>query len=273
MPAKKSIMKKSQKQKQQQKQVVNVVINQPVKKAKRKYKRRIPKMEEEQLQISAKQLSPVFIQPPVTSQYMPMQQSQQPLQTIFQPEQPKKQIKSAIDIFEEFPIATAEPLYIPKEDYLKETDFIMPVDNLDKKNNLVDESFGIYYEQVLKDTDIHDMNEEFKRASLANVDKTPTPFELSKERDVMAFYDKKPDLEKKPEKREYKIKKPSRRQINNFKLYAIDQSLTEMSDSEISNFIMDTMRTEGLTIQEFNSKYMDMRRKEKEMKSLRNIYK
>lgn len=266
MPAKKSIMKKSQKQKQQQKQVVNVVINQPVKKAKRRYARRPkqPPQPPREPEISAKQLSPVFIQPPVTSQYIPMQQIQQPLQTIFQPEQPKKQIQSAIDVFEEFPKSTAEPLFIPKQDYLKETDFIMPVDKLDEKNNLIDESFGVFYKQTLKDTDIHDMNEEFKRASLANVDKTPPPFEISKERDVIAFYDKKSDLEKeeKPEVyKTYKTYKINKKLIQDFRnAYAGSVDFPEglsTDDNIVKEIIKEYLDTNEMSINDFRKQVID----------------
>jgi hypothetical protein len=262
MPRKKTEPKKVkiQKQKQQQRQVVNVVVNQPVKRTRRRYVRR--QVVEREPEISAKQLTPVIIQQPVLSQNIP------PPPSYPFAEEPKREIKSPIDIFQDLK-AQAEPLFTPKKDYLVETEFIVPVQQGEKLTN---EGHGIFFQENLKDMALNDKKDNFQQASLANIDYVPPSYELSPERDIAALTNKAfMDItesfigNEKEEKKKYKIRIPHKELVNDFKLYAKDESEVQGKTSEeIANFIKDTMENEKINAKEFRKKYMLTGQKAKE---------
>jgi len=158
-----------QSQKQKVVQSVKVVVQQPEKKKRRRKRARQQTQPIEG--ISAKQLMPVFIQPPVASQYYVPPTPSQPMG-----EMPQAVAVPIDSIFEDLKVK-AEPLYKTKKEAMEDVEYIEPVPVARPQENLVKEAYGVFFKSDFKDKAIEEDIDEFAKPTLANVDYTQPNFE------------------------------------------------------------------------------------------------
>lgn len=244
--------KKTIKQKQSQKvvQTVNVIVADKSKRSRSPRKRRA-KREPEVETISSKTLAPVFIQPPVVSQ-QPQYPTTLPTEMYVVPQPTGMKLghgeKKAVvaDISPEDIRPAAEPLKQSKKEMIDDIVFVQPVAHT--KDNNVPEGYGVFFDQPLKDTDLHAA--EKPTLSLADVDRVTPAYEEDADRDVAA-YTAAPESGKK----KYATRDPTKQMVNDFKLYARDESMRSLPDFAIFNYIKDTMEQEGITAKQFAKQY------------------
>lgn len=224
----------------------------------RRQARREPQIET----ISSKTLAPVFIQPPVVSQ-QPQYPTTLPTEMYVVPQptgmklghgEKKAIVADAVTQMEDLR-PRAEPLKKTKHDTTDDILFEEPVANT--KDNNVPEGLGVFFNQPLKDTNLQAA--EKHTASLADVDRVTPAYEEDADRDVAA-YTAAPESGKKKRA----VQEPRKQLINDFKLYARDESMRSLPDFAISNYIKDTMEQEGITAKQFAKQYMHTSKKQRE---------
>jgi hypothetical protein len=282
--ARKKIVKQKQKQQVSQKVNVKVIVgDREGKKSKRQYRRR---MEPQVETISAKTLAPVFIQPPVVSLLsgnadVPRASVTLPTE-VFVPQQPVAEPKGRKlgnpqkQEMEDLR-TVAEPFIQTKKERLEDVDFVVPVDK-----HKVDEGFGIFYSQTLKDTELTKGKED--KISLNNMNYEAPAFIEDANRDISAYNSPFTQADKEfiqsieevkkevaPLKKQYTTRKTTKKQINAFRLYALDRAVDNMTDEEVGDYIFNLRESNNLTFDGLMNKYADKRKKQREEYSLRTF--
>lgn len=275
--ARKKIVKQKQKQQVSQKVNVKVIVgDREGKKSKRQYRRR---MEPQVETISAKTLAPVFIQPPVVSLLsgnadVPRASVTLPTE-VFVPQQPVAEPKGRKlgnpqkQEMEDLRVV-AESLIKTKKERLEDVDFVVPVDK-----HKVNEGNGIFYSQTLKDTELKQGKED--KISLNNMNYEAPAFIEDKNRDISAYNspftqaDKEVKKQVAPIKKQYTIRKATKKQINAFRLYALDRAVDNMTDQEVADYIFNLRKNNNLTFDGVMNKYADKRKKQREEYALRTF--
>jgi hypothetical protein len=154
-------------------------------------------------------------------------------------------------------------------------------------NHRVQESFGVFSDhQPLADTKMTPVKNEFG-VTLADVDKQPTNYELDPSRDIAANIMNEPFIKKEPamsaqaaaekiteavtKPKTVRNPRPSAQLIEEFMNFAKDVRIVgDMSKETARDFIIDKQRDEGLTAEQFRSKYVDMAKKRAYEKALKS---
>lgn len=176
-PQSQTSLKKSEGQEQRVSQVVRVVLPETPKPKRRRARRQVQSAGG----VSAKQLMPVFIQPPVASQYYIPPTPSQPM------DQMPQAIAVPVDsIFEDLKVK-AEPLFKTRKEAMEDIQYIEPVPVARPEENLVKEAYGVFFKSDFKDKALEEDLKEFAKPTLAKVDSTPTNYEVSSNRDVIGI--------------------------------------------------------------------------------------
>ena len=292
--------KKSVKQKVSQKvvQTVKVIVGDTGKKRRRAGGRRKPRQEPEVETISSKTLAPVYIQPPVAPPSYPFDMSVMPsvAASIAAQRRAAESSKAGLPeqmagVFEDYR-PKSETLFPTAFEQLAEKDVVVPVavvvDKLRENpttsvdsNIPIEESYNVFYDQPLYDTDMAPKKDEFG-ITLADVDKTPPAYVLDPSRDIAAINSELEDnlkkareevnireeIEKEESKRKYKMRETSAELANDLILYAKDPSLRNMSREAAISFITSKRQELGISAKQFRKMYILSKEKAKQVRDI-----
>lgn len=288
--------KKSVKQKVSQKvvQTVKVIVGDTGKKRRRAGGRRKPRQEPEVETISSKTLAPVYIQPPVAPPSYPFDMSVMPSVAASIAAQKRAAESSTVKLTEQMAVVfednepKAVTLFPTAKEQLAETDIVVPVDKLPENpttsvdsNIPIEESYNVFYDQPLYDTDMAPKKDEFG-ITLADVDKTPPAYVLDPSRDIAAINSELEDnlkkareevnirkkIKKEESKRKYKMREATAELANDLILYAKDPSLRNMSREAAISFITSKRQELGISAKQFRKMYILSKEKAKQVRDI-----